>query len=187
MSKKESTQEYIPYELYTDGGIMGSNPSTVGGTWAWCWVDKQGNRIKGDKGIVTPKMVNMTTISNNFTELLATLKALQSVPKWWKGAIKTDSQVTWHRLNKSKAFEGIPDEFRNAVLFVRENIKYVPILVKGHSKEFPHNEWCDQQCRRVGEDFLQGDYIIDETIPYDYGEQIVTLKRKKRQSLGIFN
>ncbi len=40
--------------LYTDGGVIGQNPSLVGGTWAWCLVDASGEMRRHAFGRITP-------------------------------------------------------------------------------------------------------------------------------------
>ena len=39
-----------PVALYADGGVIGSNPSSLGGTWAWCGVSASGDRIRTISG-----------------------------------------------------------------------------------------------------------------------------------------
>lgn len=31
--------------VYADGGVILKNPSAIGGTWAFCGVDAEGNRV----------------------------------------------------------------------------------------------------------------------------------------------
>jgi hypothetical protein len=44
-----------PLDLYTDGGVIGANPSPFGGTWAYCIVDTADNqRVTCNSGVITP-------------------------------------------------------------------------------------------------------------------------------------
>ena len=54
-----------PIALYTDGGVIGQNPSPIGGTWAWCMVSEGGERTRHAYGYVTPADLGTPTVSNN--------------------------------------------------------------------------------------------------------------------------
>ena len=54
-----------PIALYTDGGVIGQNPSPIGGTWAWCMVGADGTRTRHAYGSVTPADLGTPTVSNN--------------------------------------------------------------------------------------------------------------------------
>ena len=70
----------IPYpaQIFCDGGVIGPNPSPIGGTWAWCWVHDD-VMIKHEYGVVEPCDLGLTKITNNHTELLAAVRALESL------------------------------------------------------------------------------------------------------------
>ena len=52
-----------PIALYTDGGVIGQNPSPIGGTWAWCMVGADGTRTRHAYGYVTPADLDTPTVN----------------------------------------------------------------------------------------------------------------------------
>jgi ribonuclease HI len=157
-----------PCEIFCDGGVVGRNPSIIGGTWAYCWVDKNGERVLKKSGVVTPSDIGLPAVTNNLTELLAVMKGLESVEEGWKGDVYTDSKVTLLRITTSKSFKGIPVSIINNILHLRRTRVYEAILLSGHpTKEHlakgigkrgtpvsVHNVWCDEQCQRLAREFL---------------------------------
>lgn len=97
----------IKFSLYCDGGVIGSNPSPIGGTWAWRTVAGD-EVIKSDSGVITPEGAGMMAISNNLTEMLAVLNGLQDLPAGFAGTIYSDSQVTLGRLFQGWKWNNIP-------------------------------------------------------------------------------
>lgn len=118
--------------LYCDGGVIKKNPSPFAGTWAWVALDESGGKVAEDSGAVTPAEIGLSTVSNNVTELLAAIKALQSVPARWEGKLFTDSMITQKRLSGGTAFNGVPGWLRVQALELRRNRKVRAILVGGH-------------------------------------------------------
>lgn len=151
-----------PSELWCDGGVIGPNPSRLGGTWCFCAI-YQGERINQDWGICTPDIMKTETITNNQTELLAALMALESVPIDWNGVLYTDSKITQGRITIGRKFAGIPDWLRKRVLKRREKHKYRVQLVGGHPTKnellsglrkdgkivSKWNVWCDKRCTQL--------------------------------------
>ena len=145
-----------PDEIYTDGGVISKNPSPIGGTWAWCWVRK-GKCVYYKSGVILAH--EYRTISNNFTELVAAVKAIESVPRDWNGVLYTDSAVTKARMTTGTRFEGVPNELRLNVLKLRRGRKWTVQLVAGHPTKkhlreghkngapvSKHNVFCDYLC-----------------------------------------
>lgn len=147
--------------VYTDGGVIGPNPSERGGTWAFCYVDASDLMIQGWGGRVTPAEVGLPTITNNLTELLAMLFAYEALPDGWKGDVYTDSLITLRRFSAgATAFEGIPDDLVTRVVQQRTRIWQAKLtLLAGHPTRkhlaaglkngYPvskHNEWCNKRC-----------------------------------------
>lgn len=101
-------------DLYCDGGVMGRNPSPLGGTWAWCKVADD-VRMDSHCGVVFPEPLGLSAISSCLAEFYAALMGLLSLPPGWAGRINTDSQVTLYRLEKrgpdrkAVRMAGIPD------------------------------------------------------------------------------
>lgn len=154
--------------LFTDGGCAGQNPSAVGGSWAWCLV-VNGELVQKNSGAVTPKDFDTPLITNNATELLATLHALEHIGKGWRGVLHTDSKITRQRITGSDSFAGIPQAIRDRVLDVRRGRKWTTVLVAGHPTRAElesgfakrnglpvskWNCWCDLECQRLCKELL---------------------------------
>lgn len=157
--------------LYTDGGVIGRNPSSVGGTWAWCQVDENGVLGRWLSGIVEPIAAGLATITNNYTELLAAVEGLEKLPASWDGTVYTDSQVTLYRISKDRAkakYNGIPAELVARVKTAKERLgAYKVVLLGGHPTRaelaagvrkdgYPcsqHNVFCDKLCGQQAEYF----------------------------------
>jgi ribonuclease HI len=157
-----------PVSVYCDGGVIGRNPSPHGGTWAWLHVSAIGGELDRDSGIVTPKDVGLPTVTNNMTELLAALFAMEAVPEGWSGTIYTDSHVTElrierrHSSQKPASMVGIPPLLVERVRKARARLgDFKVVLLGGHPTidevrmgrrrdGFPcsaHNVRCDQMCQ----------------------------------------
>lgn len=142
---------------------MGPNPSPIGGTWAYCWVQRD-LRIRKRSGAVTPEDLGVEAVTNNMTELLAAILALESVPAGWDGTLYTDSRVTACRLKSVQAGQnGTP-------IWMAERCrklagKYRIALLAGHPTELDlirgihrekrlpvseHNVACDRMCTLAG-------------------------------------
>lgn len=161
------------HSIYVDGGVIGKNPSYKGGTWCWCHVNPEGERVNWKCGIITPDDLGLTVISNNITELMAAIRGLESVPKSWEGTIYTDSSCTLSRLTKSNSFKGLPQWMIRRTVELRRNRKWDIKLVAGHpnpeeltqgfllnrknTKRYvsEHNVFCDEQCTRIGSLYAQ--------------------------------
>lgn len=150
--------------LYADGGVVGRNPSRIGGVIAFCLVDASGKRIRHASKFLTPEEIGVPFVTNNQTELLAILHGLQSLPDRWRGTVCSDSLVTLHRLEKQRRFLGIPPA--TVLAWVEEIHRTGPLLtllVSGHptraelaagvsTRGHPvseHNVWCDQKCQTL--------------------------------------
>lgn len=158
-----------PEELYCDGGLIGPNPSLIGGTWCWVWINN-GEYLRHSSGIITPEDFEMSVISNNVSELIAALRALKSTPKGWNGTLCSDSQVTLRRLTGNPKFTNTPRWLIDRVLAVRRTRKFKTKLIAGHPtiKELkqgfadrnglPTSKWnvfCDQECCRLAAKFKE--------------------------------
>lgn len=164
-------------ELYCDGGVIGSNPSKKGGTWAFrALYDNpiaiENNGICDDRltiensGLVLPFSLG-GTVSNNLSEMHALIMGLRSLPADWVGTVYSDSQVTLGRAFLGWKWNNIPpvvkewfDSQRNRLTRWNE-IQFV--LVDGHptraelaagtgKRGHPvsiHNVWCDRTCQEM--------------------------------------
>lgn len=152
----------LQYDLWTDGGTLGRNPSPIGGVWAWTLVNERGVKLECDSGGFEPKALDMPTLSNNVMELYAALRGLVEMPQGWAGFLYTDSKITWYRLASSDSFKGVPPKLKDMCLQLRARKMWTPLLVAGHPtkedllvgynrkglKASTHNQWCDHECRR---------------------------------------
>lgn len=143
--------------LYCDGGVIGKNPSTKGGTWAWCLVHDS-RIVLHDSGVITPADFGQGTISNNDAELYAALRALDNSTK--ASSLWTDSYVTLCRLTGGGNLNTLPKEIQDWVRAIRKRNRIPIQLLSGHptKKELLAgigkgkrpvsiwNVWCDRKC-----------------------------------------
>lgn len=157
------------YSLYVDGGTIGKNPSLLGGTWCYCWADKDSSIIYYNSGIITPKQAKTAVITNNFSELYAFCQGIYSLSEDWSGTVYTDSTVTLSRITTGNKFKNIPLWLKNRVRQAR-NRRWQAKLVGGHPDIFElvkgtntkgiHvsrcHVFCDQICTELADDFKTG-------------------------------
>lgn len=159
-------------DLFTDGGVCGRNPSTEGGTWAWCHV-QNGQRVRHESGFIARSEVGLDKVTNNLTELFAAVRGMESLPPGWSGTIWTDSQITLLRIRRGKQakLNGIPDWLRERLAAVKARLgnSYRVGLLGGHPSRKDlargtrtdgtpvsvHNVFCDGLCRKVAEEFTR--------------------------------
>jgi ribonuclease HI len=154
-------------DLYCDGGVIAANPSTIGGTWAFCIV-RDGMRSVQLSGYLP---AGPQPVTNNLTEMLALVRGLQALPDGWAGTIYSDSQITLGRAFDGWKWKNIPpwlhDEYKAARVRLNwPQIKHV--LLQGHPTRAEllagvgksgrpvseHNVWCDQACGLAAEEYL---------------------------------
>jgi ribonuclease HI len=160
--------------LFTDGGIRGCNPSPLGGSWCWVLV-AGGLPVREASGFVTPADVGLPTVTNNVTELLAAIRALEAAPDGWSGTLYTDSKITLYRVDqrrkgqKPARMAGVPAWMRDALQTAKSRLgAYRVSLLGGHPTAhelnrgcredgLPVSMWnvhCDRVCRRLAEEGL---------------------------------
>jgi hypothetical protein len=153
-------------DLYTDGGVIGRNPSTIGGTWAWRRVERY--ETTSDAGVIEARGA-YPTISNNMTELLALVKGLEALPEGWSGRVCSDSKIAlgWVFWGYRRTL-AVPSLCARADAAVARLGRLVPVLHDGHPTRdqlaagvgkrgnpvSEHNAFCDKECNRVGAEFL---------------------------------
>lgn len=96
-------------ELYCDGGVIwdGSpGASKFGGTWAWLGIDADGNVVIEQSGVVESTATRHVT--NNHTEQIAIVKALEAMPDGWSGKLKSDSWVAVCRVFENGRRKNLP-------------------------------------------------------------------------------
>jgi len=173
-------------ELYVDGGVIASNPSLVGGTYAVRLVYDDG-QVYGYSGVLSARNMG-GAVTNNQTEMLALLQGLNSLPDDWCGTIYSDSAVTLGRVFQGWKWQNIHEWMHEKYRMQRrrlinwDQIKYV--LLDGHptraqllsgvgKRGHPvsiHNVWCDKACTEAGQRFLES---IGSNIPTTTDLQLV--------------
>lgn len=158
---------------YADGGIIGRNPSPIGGTFAWCHVDEAGERVRVGSGMVLPGDGDLPDlITNNVTEFAALVCCLEALPDGWSGPVHSDSRVTLWRLFHGWKMTGVPwslVSFGSRALCRLGTL--TPVLLDGHPTKAqlaagvgkrggpvsPFNVWCDTECQRLAASTTKGD------------------------------
>jgi len=155
--------------LYADGGVIFKNPSTVGGTWAFCGVNAADQRVLEKYGAV-PATPNRP-ITNNHTEQIAITLALEAMPDGWSGTVYLDSQIALGRVFKNWSERNLP---RNISMRSKAAVARIgqieTVLLQGHptkadlacgigkKRGLPvseHNVWADKSCHKAAEEFLE--------------------------------
>lgn len=144
-------------EAYSDGGVIQRNPSPLGGTYGWCHVDERDERVAKGSGYVLPEYVAslctghetgvaVGVVSNNLTEMLAMVLAMEALPDGWSGTVKSDSGITIGRVRSifdvvvgraeyTHKLEGIPAGLRERVYAQAARLGDVSFsLLAGHPK-----------------------------------------------------
>ncbi|BDI33451.1 hypothetical protein CCAX7_55020 [Capsulimonas corticalis] len=159
--------------LYTDGGVIRKNPSLIGGTWAWAQVDASGERIHSECGVVKPFMKDelgfYLPVTNNNTEMIALTKGLLSLPEGWSGTVYCDSKIALGWTFWEYNAENVPAPLiAKARLAVTRLGQIETVLLDGHptaahlaankgKRGGPvsvHNQHCDEECGRIGREYL---------------------------------
>ena len=162
-----------PVALYTDGGVIGQNPSLIGGTWAWCLVDASGEMRRHAVGWLTPAELDAEAVTNNHTELLALVLGLEALDADFAGTVYSDSWVSLQRVFRAAKLNNVPQWLVERLQILQKsgrlaNLDYT--LLDGHptraqleagigKRGHPvskWNVWCDQQCSAIARERLQG-------------------------------
>lgn len=155
--------------VYADGGVIGVNPSPIGGTWAYVHVDENGVVLARDSAVVTPRS-SVPLITNNLTEMIALVRALAALPAGWSGHVYSDSQITLGRLFLGWKMNGIPPVLVKQGAEALERLDLPNIqwtLLDGHPTKAQlaigrgkrgnpvsiHNVECDKECGRLAREF----------------------------------
>lgn len=157
--------------IFTDGGVIGRNPSDTGGVWAWVQVSRENARLGFALGAVTPAEAGLAKVSNNLTELLAAVEAMEALPAGWNGTIHTDSHCTLRRLvNDRASMKGIPAWLQDRLKAARGRLGGFQVrLLGGHpddaelgrgaradgARVSSHNVYVDTLCAQAKGRFLR--------------------------------
>jgi ribonuclease HI len=152
--------------LYTDGGVVGANPSRIGGTWAYCLVDAAGERVVEASGVITPIQANVVAVTNNVTELLALVYGLERLPMGWTGTVYSDSWVSLQRVFLAAKLKNVPHWLVQRLQALQKSGKLADmayVLLDGHPTKAEllagigkrghpvseHNVWADEACQKA--------------------------------------
>jgi ribonuclease HI len=157
--------------LYTDGGMIGGNPSEHGGTWAWVRVE-YGVEFERSSGVLLPADLNNSTVSNNNSELYALLEGILHLPQHWEGDVCCDSAIALGWFFHGYKQNSIPMPLRKKLWHVQADVKerglsLNPVLHAGHptkadlaaglrmskAPHLPVSRWnvlCDDLCGKRG-------------------------------------
>lgn len=156
--------------LYVDGGVIGKNPSSVGGSWAARFI--AGERVYLEKSDLIFATPDMPTISNNLTEMLALVSGLSFLPPKWTGTVYSDSLITLGRAFLGWKWSAIPPWLFKKFGQERKRLvnweKIDHVLLAGHPTRaqlaegigrngYPvseHNVWCDHECSRIARAYM---------------------------------
>lgn len=153
--------------LYTDGGCIGRNASPFGVTWAFCAVDENDQLVHEESDtVLSPEGKKLT---NNFSEMVAVIKALEYVGKEWSGTWYTDSDITRGRICENWALHNLPLNVVKRMFDVLDRTGEIKgVLVQGHPNKkelaagignkhgYPVSRWncrSDFLCRKEAEKF----------------------------------
>lgn len=117
--------------VYTDGGIIGKNPSEIGGTWAAVFVF-QDKVVAERSGVILPADIGMDTVENNIAETIAILLALEALPFGWNGMVYGDNLNSIRRARDLKIKDAVPKFIKDRLLAVRLDKSPGFTLLGGH-------------------------------------------------------
>ena len=162
-------QLHAENQLFADGGVIGRNPSGIGGTYAFS-VLKNGKVIQTGGSVIVP--VRESRVSNNVSEFIAVLEGLEKLPSNWVGIVYSDSKVTLGRFFCDWSLTNIPSDLQQQMrdeklrLIHFSDIQYCLLeghptksdLARGFGKNgYPvheQNVWCDKTCKSLAKAFL---------------------------------
>ena len=162
------------FDVYTDGGVIKKNPSTIGGTWAYRFVE--GFPFHSNAGTLTKTEVLGDKVTNNQTEMIAVILALLDVPHDFAGTVYSDSMITIGRMSMGYKWKNIPQWMQDLHAQNKERLvnwdKIQWVNLKGHPTKKAlstgidesggrpvsiHNVWCDKECGRMADLVLEND------------------------------
>lgn len=157
--------------LYADGGVIGKNPSPIGGTYAYRILDASEQHILVEHADVIPANFTNPFITNNLTEMLAIIAALPHISPDADVHIFSDSQITLGRLFQGWKWKNIPLWLHARYQAQRQRLpkfhSYQYTLLSGHPTQahlatgigkrgYPvsiHNAWCDHACTQAAKSY----------------------------------
>lgn len=156
--------------FYADGGVIGPNPSIIGGTWCWCLADATGRRICDYSGVIRACDAQVPAVTNNLTELLALVNGLEALPHGWRGTVHSDSWVSLQRVFRAAKLNNVPTWLADRLQELQRSghlATMTYVLLDGHPTKAQlaagvgkrghpvsiHNVFCDAECTRRAQQF----------------------------------
>lgn len=157
--------DFKPAAVYTDGGVIGKNPSPDGGTWAFVLIGGATTTFVLDRsGLVLPSDIGMDTVENNITETIAILLALETVPPGWSGTLYGDNLNSIRRAQEPKAIKKVVPQFikdRMIAAVARAGaVEYV--LLSGHPTKAELEAGVSKEGRPVSQWNIRADKLCCE-------------------------
>lgn len=147
--------------LYIASGCIGSNPSAIGGTYAWRIISSE-DTIYGRAAVVPASRIG-AEVTNNQAEMLALLDGLSRLPAHFHGKVYSQSQVTLGRAFAGFRWKNIPDWMHKRYQVERSRLgmwhQIKPEIVDDSNE---HIRWCVEQCKIAADEFMSN---IGKNIP----------------------
>lgn len=162
-------------KLYTDGGVIQKNPSSIGGTWAWCLVLGD-TLIKSNSGIIVPTDVVQfpnNLVTNNQTELFAIVQGLSQLQDNDVVEVCSDSLISLGRVFGNSPFNNIPSWLVTSLDMQKKRLtrwkEFSFCLISGHptkkeledgigKRGYLTSKWnvlCDELCNRASREYMR--------------------------------
>lgn len=139
--------------LYVASGLIGSNPSMIGGTYAWRLVFEHQEPFGA--AAVLPMAAIGGPVTNNQVEMLALLAGLEQVSEAFCGEIHSQSMVTLGRAFQGWKWTNIPTWMHEAYKLQRARlVHWQRIDYSLMNDQNEHIKWCLQASREAGETYL---------------------------------
>lgn len=156
--------------VYTDGGVVGRNPSDFGGTWAFVAVDSNDQEVFRSSGF--HKTQGQAT-TNNHTELIAVIEALEAMPEGWTGTIVSDSQITLGRVFSGWRMKNVPEEYVERLRVAKERLgKISGKHVDGHPTKAQLESGLGKRNNSVSKWNVLADQLCNDEIARVRGKKI---------------
>lgn len=161
-------------ELYIASGLIGSNPSAIGATYANRLIHHSGRGFDQSGVLPAWKIEFHGVVTNNQAEMYAMLEALRRLPEGFSGSIYSRSNVTLGRISKGWRWTNIPSWMHMVFIVNRkrlmnwDQIKFILVDAKHE-----HYKACEQLCAAAGDKYMT---TIGQNIPMTTELQLVGVK-----------
>ena len=154
----------IPFALYTDGGLIGTNGDVELGTYTWLQVDADGGYLAHESGLVKP--FPDKPVENNMVELCALLRGLRSLPDGWSGTVYSDNvnALGWTRSRLKKSGQrytqgGVPASLKP---YIEKQMARLGSVAGVHLDGHPTDEELEKGTGHSGEPVHAGNRFCDD-------------------------